>query len=543
MKAMRQKSLMLGLGAALWLVWAVPSHSQMLTLTHFATPYDFPTLHMLGYDGVVLTLDPSKPATWQTALDSAQAWDLKLIVGGFPPPYQYNNLGGWVITPNGMALLNYLQSRANLVLALYVFNEPYYTNPYTSQTAPCGYFSASDLRALRLTIQSVWPGVKIYQDLGNPAEWAPNGSYASRMPCVGSKYADQTGVADYVGIWEYPFGPYGGDVNGNLSTLRGIANFVLNSMQPAQPISLNQVFACPSCGPPLTMPTRQQVLQWNCATRALPLAAVDWYAFRRFIPTYSDALGDNPWYWPVTTAGACGKGMGADLVGVSAASGMPFVAPNSLVSVYGANLSPSTQLNSEPLPTSTGGMALQVVDSAGNKASAPLEFVSASQINFLMPANVAPGQAALTLSSASGPVAAGTVLIRKVAPALFTADGSGTGAAAGALLRISSDLQESYAPLFQCSATSCASVPVDVRGPGTVYLMLYGTGIRNYTQGVSCYINGVSVPIAAAVPQGEYEGLDQVNVGPLPDLSGIGEVNLMLFVDGQAANVVRVNFL
>lgn len=538
---MQYRSILFRLLTAIWWAWGVPAHSQMLTLTHFATPYDFPAVHMLGYDGVVMTVDPNQPNTWQTTLDAAAASGLKLVIGGFPPPYQYN-FGSWTISRNGMALLNYLQSRSNLVLALYVFNEPYYTNPNTAQVSPCGYYSATDLRALRLTIQSFWPGVKIYHDLGNPQQWAPNGNYAAITPCVGNRYADQTGVADYVGIWEYPFGPGGADVAGNLSALKGIANFVLNSMQPAQPISLNQVFSCPTCGPPLVMPSHQQVLQWNCATRNLPLAAVDWYAFRRNIPTYTEALADDPWSWPLTTPGACAPGMGADIIGVSAASGMPFVAPNSLASGYGVNFTPSgPQQVSEPLPTAVGGMTLQVVDAAGNNLSAPLEYVSANQINFLMPAQAAPGQAALSWMGAGGPVAAGTVLVRNIAPAIFTANGSGGGVAAAQLVRVGSDLQQTIAPIFQCAGSACSPIPIAL-SQGPVYLTLYGTGIRNYTSGVTCQINGVNVPVLAAGPQGTYEGLDQINLGPLPNLSGSGEANLTLFVDGQPSNVVQVSF-
>ena len=517
------------------------ANAQMLTLTHFPSPADFPVLSALGYDAAVITFNPNRPTSWQPVLDAAAAAGIKLIAGGYPAPYQLNN-GNWTITSSGIAMLNLLQSRPDVVIALYVFNEPYYTNPYTSQVSPCGYFSADDLRALRNAIQGVWPGAKIYHDLGNPAAWAPSGSYAAITPCVGNKYADQTGIADYVGIWEYPFTPAGANTARALSVLSAGVTFVLNSMQPALPISLNQVFACPGCAPNLVFPSRQQVLSWNCATRALPVAGVDWYAWRAFIPTYSEGLSDHKPYWPLTTADACKPGMGPDLIGVSAANSLPFVAPDSIVSVYGANLASTTAIAESPLPTSLQGMTLQIRDRKGAATNAPLAFVSASQINFVMPAGLSVGQAALSWMGAHGPVALGTVLVRSVAPALFSADGSGAGAAAGTVVHVGGDNQQSVTPIFQCTTLACNSVPIDLSAGGSVFLTLYGTGIRNYASGVTCSINGVSVPVAAVGPQGFYQGLDQVNIGPLAGLGGSGEVDLVLTVDGIQSNAVRVSF-
>ena len=44
-----------------------------------------------------------------------------------------------------------------------------------------------------------------------------------------------------------------------------------------------------------------------------------------------------------------------------------------------------------------------------------------------------------------------------------------------------------------------------------------------------------------AAAQGESPGLDQVNIGPLPrSLAGRGELDIVLTVDGRAANTVTV---
>jgi uncharacterized protein (TIGR03437 family) len=58
---------------------------------------------------------------------------------------------------------------------------------------------------------------------------------------------------------------------------------------------------------------------------------------------------------------------------------------------------------------------------------------------------------------------------------------------------------------------------------------------------VAVNINGINVPVAYAGIQPSYEGLDQVNVALPPSLSGSGEVNVVMTVDGQTSNVVTVN--
>ena len=55
-------------------------------------------------------------------------------------------------------------------------------------------------------------------------------------------------------------------------------------------------------------------------------------------------------------------------------------------------------------------------------------------------------------------------------------------------------------------------------------------------------VGGEEVPVLGAVPQGEYVGLDQINIGPLPrSLAGRGEVNILLTTDGKPANTVTLN--
>jgi uncharacterized protein (TIGR03437 family) len=235
----------------------------------------------------------------------------------------------------------------------------------------------------------------------------------------------------------------------------------------------------------------------------------------------------------------------APVVTVSAASGAPVVAPESIASAYGTGLAGVTaSAGSLPLPTVLGGVTLEVTDSAGATRLAPLYFVSPAQINYLVPAGTAPGQAGVTVHN--GAVAlSGTAQVSRVAPGLFTANGTGRGVAAAIAVQvvIATRIQSTF-PIFQCSSGgACVSVPVRLGVDTPAYLSLFGTGIRNRTDlsHVTCTINGVSVPVLYAGPQSQFPGLDQVNVAVPLSLRGAGETDLVLSVDGQAANTVRVN--
>ena len=141
-------------------------------------------------------------------LDAAKAAGIRLIIGiyafGGPEPYIPNG-SSWTISAAAQQMLDYFETRQDEIIATFVFNEPYWLNPLTGASDACGAMSAAQLRSLRTEIKKVWPAAKIYHDLGQPAGWAPGGYLYNAHPCIGDKYADATGVADYVGVYDYPF--------------------------------------------------------------------------------------------------------------------------------------------------------------------------------------------------------------------------------------------------------------------------------------------------------------------------------------------------
>jgi uncharacterized protein (TIGR03437 family) len=230
---------------------------------------------------------------------------------------------------------------------------------------------------------------------------------------------------------------------------------------------------------------------------------------------------------------------------VSAATGSSTVSPDSIASYYGSNLaSDIVQPDTLPLPTSAAGISVQIKDSAGATRPAPLFYVSPTQINFEIPAGTALGEATFSVTNSSNTVVStSTANLQSVAPGLFTADSTGKGVAMARVIHVGVNGQESAALIYQCSGATCSSTPINLGVDTPTYLELYGTGFRNEPSlsNVSVTINGTSVPVTFAGAQGGFLGLDQVDVAVPLSLRGTGETNLVLTVDGQVANTVRVN--
>jgi trimeric autotransporter adhesin len=228
----------------------------------------------------------------------------------------------------------------------------------------------------------------------------------------------------------------------------------------------------------------------------------------------------------------------------NAASFAAGAAPEAWVSAFGSNLAPGLVVaDAIPLPASLDGTSVKVTDSAGTERAAPLQFVSPNQVNFLVPADTRTGEAKVTITVADGRSALATMPLDFVNPGIFSANSSGKDVASALAVRVDAAGQQSIVDVFQCGTTGgCTAKPIDL-GPATdqVILELFGTGIRGYRSGVAATIGGQTAEVLAAVAQGQFAGLDQVNVRIPRTLVGRGEVPIVLTVDGKAANQVTVN--
>lgn len=235
------------------------------------------------------------------------------------------------------------------------------------------------------------------------------------------------------------------------------------------------------------------------------------------------------------------------VVSVSAASYREAaVASEAVAAAFGQALTTTTQIaDTRPLPTSLGGTQVVVTDSVGMARPAPLFFVSPGQINYQVPPGTATGAATVTVINGGGTTAVGSVQISEIAPGLFSANADGQGAAAAVAMRVKADGAVSYEPVAQLDQTQqqFVAAPISFENQSDeVYLLLFGTGLQHRAslETVKAIIGGVEAEVLYAGPQGAFVGLDQINVRLPHSLMGRGEVNLVLVVDGQPANTVRI---
>ncbi len=211
-------------------------------------------------------------------------------------------------------------------------------------------------------------------------------------------------------------------------------------------------------------------------------------------------------------------------------------APEMIMSGFGMNLtSSSANAGSGDLPTTLADVSLKITDSTGAVYLAPLFYASPSQINYLVPTDVALGIAKTEVVKLGGTVIArGAISINALWPALFADAQNGRGLAAANILRIKANGDRVNEPI---------QTPINLSVPSdTVYLQLYGTGLRGRSNlnNVKLTLGGTPLKVEYTGAQLQYFGLDQINAVVPASLAGRNRtLDLVLYVDGWAANIVQ----
>ena len=222
------------------------------------------------------------------------------------------------------------------------------------------------------------------------------------------------------------------------------------------------------------------------------------------------------------------------------------LAAEEIAVAFGTNLAASTvSATTIPLPTALAGTTVKVRDNLGAERLAPLFFVSATQINFLVPSGTANGLATVTVTNSMGEISTGLVAISNVAPSLFSANATGTGLAAAGVFRRTAAGVDSYEPMVRFDSTTnrFVAVPIDLGPEGDqVFLIPYGTGLRGLSglSGFSATVGGVNAPAFFVGATPGFFGLDQANIRLDRSLIGKGEVDVVMTADGKTTNTVRV---
>lgn len=197
------------------------------------------------------------------------------------------------------------------------------------------------------------------------------------------------------------------------------------------------------------------------------------------------------------------------------------IAPGSIVSVFGENLTNTTTAATDPNapPKSLAGVTLTI----GGVPSG-LFFVSPRQVNGVVDSSLQPGSVPVVLQSPTGTFSA-TVTLTASAPGVFSLKGTGTRDAA------------------VINAVTFATGPFTVTTNGApTYLAIYATGL-DLSATPSVTIGGVSVPVQFSGNAPCCKGLQQINVQLTPALAGAGRVEIALTAGGKTSNITEVVIL
>jgi endoglucanase len=193
-------------------------------------------------------------------------------------------------------------------------------------------------------------------------------------------------------------------------------------------------------------------------------------------------------------------------------------APGELVAGYGSGLAAGTEAAATvPLPTTLEGVQVQLTDSGGNVALAPLLYVSPTQINYQVPSGVA----------------AGLLEVQSIAPTIFTANEQGTGLPAALIQRVHPDGTYDYEGVAS---------PIAFDGDN-LYLLLYGTGFDGASaNGTTVTVGTTPTTVTYAGPAPGFSGEDQIDAQLPSSLAGAVSVTVIVTVNQVTANAVTIAF-
>lgn len=215
-----------------------------------------------------------------------------------------------------------------------------------------------------------------------------------------------------------------------------------------------------------------------------------------------------------------------------------------LTTVFGTHVNSASYRSAFLAPTSIASLFLEGVD--GRDATLTLRardgvhpittvYRGANQINYLLP-SIPFGPIEVDVATAVGTFTTKTV-VAPVSPALFSYNATGRGAPAGQILRVFANGTRETLPAAQVDGTP---TPIELRDAEHVFLILYGTGFRGRQGEASVTINGRPCEVTYASAQGDFFGLDQLNVRVPSSLAGLGDGELRLRVDGEESNTLSL---
>ena len=193
-------------------------------------------------------------------------------------------------------------------------------------------------------------------------------------------------------------------------------------------------------------------------------------------------------------------------------------------------------------PKTLGRIAVEITDAFDVIRPAGILWASQGwgQVNFVIPAESAPGPAHMTIVREDGSSISTNITIANTAPSFLTGH-SCRGPAIGSATQAFADGHTSTSPLSFCKKTKCSTIPAPVTSGATTRLRIYGSGFRyaGSAAKIEVTIGGIRVPVVSFGPMGS-QGEDQLTIEMPAWMRGLGETDLIAHVDGQVSNAVRI---
>lgn len=230
---------------------------------------------------------------------------------------------------------------------------------------------------------------------------------------------------------------------------------------------------------------------------------------------------------------AAHAGSASPVVTVNAASYVSPLSPGAIAAAFGTNLALRTEIAQQlPLPTTLAGTSVRLIDSEEVEYQAQLFFVSAGQINYLVPDNLPVGTTRVIVTIGASTISEGEFQVAHCSPAMFTfhADGRGLPVA------LSTYDGATYESAVNADGTARTVELGTVWRPN--YLVLFGTGLR-HAGNVKVRIGGIEVTPMYAGPQNSFAGLDQINL-QIPSQAAGGLMDMVVSADGMISNIVQM---
>src|SRR5215831_2444695 len=209
----------------------------------------------------------------------------------------------------------------------------------------------------------------------------------------------------------------------------------------------------------------------------------------------------------------------------NAASFRAVYAPGEIVSVFGSQLAPDSEIaSSVPLPLAMGGVAVTV-----NGVSAPLWYISATQLNIQIPYEVPAGSTAALVVNNNGRTASAAIPISAAAPGVFTDSNNvaiSTGSAArGQTIALYITGAGAVSPAIATGQAPASDTAVaDLPAP---------------QQSVSVTVGGVAAQIAFAGNPVGAVGVVQINF-QIPSSVAVGAQSVVVTVGNAASQAAAL---